>query len=124
MIDFSLSWDHYFGIIALALLLAHIGALVWSGWLRKGLGPVLALNLIMSGSVAIYWGLHVAELPDYIEMVWAFVAFELVVLVTSLLVLFRVRVPQVAVWIEFTAHALMTTVAFLFILTFQITRLI
>jgi hypothetical protein len=124
MIDFSLSWDHYFGFIALALLIAHVGALVWSGWLRKGIAPVLALNLLLSGGVAIYWGLHITELPNYIDAVWAFVAFEFVVLVTSLLAVFRGRVPQAAIWIEFTAHALMTAAAFLFILTFRITRLI
>jgi hypothetical protein len=124
MIDFSLSWDHYFGFIALALLLAHVGALVWSGWFRKGIAPVLALNLILSGGVVIYWALHTADLAGSIEMVWAFVAFELVVLVTSLLAVFRLRVPRTVNWIAFTAHALMTAAAFLFILTFRITRLI
>jgi hypothetical protein len=124
MIDLSLPWDHYFGLIALAVLLAHIGALVWSGWFRKGIAAILALNLLLSGSVVIYWGLHIVELPNDIEVVWAFAAFELVVFVTSLLAIFRLRVPQAVIWIEFAAHALMTGLAFLFILTFHLTRLI
>jgi hypothetical protein len=124
MIDFPLDMDDIVKAIAVALLLAHIGALAWSGWLRKGIAPVLALNLLVSGSVAIYWGLHIAELGNYIEAVWTFVAFEFVVLVTSLLAVFRLRVPQAAIWIEFVAHALMTAAAVLFILTFRITRLI
>ena len=124
MIDLSLSWDHFFGLFALALLLAHIGALVWSGWFRKGIMSVLVLNFLLSGSVVIYWGLHIADLAGSIELVWAYVAFELVVFVTSLLAIFRLRVPQAVIWIEFAAHALMTGLAFLFILTFHLTRLI
>jgi hypothetical protein len=124
MIDFSLSLDHYFGFFALALLLAHVGVLVWSGWLRKTIAPVLALNLVISAGVALYWAPHLGELGDYIPMVWAFVAFEFVVLVTSLLAVFRVRVPHAVIWIEFAAHGFLTAVAFLFILTFRITRLI
>jgi hypothetical protein len=124
MIDLSLSWDHFFGLFALALLLAHIGVLVWSAWFRKGMAPVLVLNLLVSGGVVIYWGLNIADLVGAIEMVWAFVAFELVVFVTSLLAIFRLRVPQAVIWIEFAAHALMTGLAFLFILTFHLTRLI
>jgi hypothetical protein len=120
--DFSA--DDIVKAIATALLLAHIGALVWSGWLRKGIAPVLALNLLVSASVVIYWGLRITELANYVDVVWAFVAFELVGLVTSLLAVFRVRVPQAAIWIEFTAHALMTAAAVLFMLTFHLTRLI
>jgi hypothetical protein len=87
------------------LLLAHIGALLWSGWLKKGIAPVVGLNLLTSGSAVIYWCLHPADLAGSIELVWAFAAFELVVLVTSLLAVFRVRVPQAAIWTLFAAHA-------------------
>jgi hypothetical protein len=71
-----------------------------------------------------YWGLHPADLVGSIELVWAFAAFELVVLVTSLLAIFRVRVPYAAIWILFAAHALLAGLALLFMLTFRITRLI
>jgi hypothetical protein len=120
----ALRHDHYFGLVALALLLAHVGALVWSVWFRKGITPVLALNLLLSGSVVVYWGLNFADLLTSIEALWVFVAFECVVLAISLLQAFRVRVPRAALWVAFTAHALMTAAAFLFILTFRITRLI
>lgn len=124
MIDFPLSMDQFIGLIALALLLAHVGVLVWSGWFGKGIAPVLGLNLLLSGGVVVYWGLNFADLAGSIELVWAFVAFEFIVLVTSLLAAFRMRVAQAVIWIAFTAHALMTGIAFLFILTFRITRLI
>lgn len=124
MIDVSLSWDHYIGFIALAVLLVHVGVLAWSGWFRKGIAPVLALNLLFSGAVVVYWSLNFADLLGSIEAVWVFVGFELVVLIISLLSVFRLRVPPALIWIAFTAHALMTAAAFLFILTFRITRLI
>jgi hypothetical protein len=110
--------------IVIALMFAHIGVLVWSGWLRKGSAPVLVLNLLVSGGVVIYWSLNIADLMGSIEPVWAFVAFELLVLITSLLAVFRLRVPQAVIWIEFAAQALMIGVSLLFILTFHLTRLI
>jgi hypothetical protein len=121
MIEIS---DQVVKVIAIALTLAHIGVLVWSGWLRKGIAPVLVLNLLVSGGVVIYWGLNVTDLVGSIELVWAFVAFELLVMVTSLLAIFRLRMPQAVIWIEFAAHALLTGLALLFILTFHLTRLI
>ena len=124
MTDFSFDLDHVIGLIVSALLLAHIGALVWAGWLRNGRAPVLALNLFISGGAVLYWGLHIADLEGSIDLVWAFVAYEFVVLVTSLLAVIRMRVPQFAIWIEFAAHALMNGLALLFILTFHLTRLI
>lgn len=124
MIDFPFDMDHFVGAIALALLLAHVGVLVWSGWLRKGIAPVLALNLLISGSVAVYWAQRISDLAGSIALVWVFVGFEFVVLVISLLAVFRVRVPLAVIWIAFTAHALMTAAAVLFVLTFRITRLI
>jgi hypothetical protein len=47
-----------------------------------------------------------------------------VVFVTSLLAIFRLRVPQAVIWTEFAAHALLTGLALLFMLTFHLTRLI
>lgn len=122
MIDFSM--DQLVGLIVVAVLLAHIGVLLWSGWLRKGIAPVVGLNLLTSGSAVAYWGLNFTDLAGSIEPVWVFAAFELAVFATSLLAVFRVRVPHAAIWILFAVHALMTGLALLFILTFRITRLI
>jgi hypothetical protein len=80
--------------------------------------------LLTSGGVVFYWALHMADLTDQVDTVWVFVAFELVVLVVSFLAVIRVRMPLVAIWTIFTAHALLTAAALVFMLTFQITRLI
>ena len=120
----NFSEDDIVKAVAVALLLAHVGTLMWSGWLRKGIAPVIVLNLVVSGSVVIDWARRLSDLEGSIELVWVFVGFEAVVLVTSLLAVFRVRVPQIAIWLEFAAHALMTGLALLFMLTFHLTRLI
>jgi hypothetical protein len=121
MIEIS---DTAIKVITIGLMLAHIGVLVWSGWFRRSFLSVVALNLIVSGGVVLYWGLNIPDLMGAIEMVWAFVAFEFVVLVTSLLAIFRLPVPRAAIWTEFAANALLIGLAFLFTLTFHLTRLI
>ncbi len=124
MTSLPLSSDDIVKLTAVALMIAHIGVLVWSGWLRKGIAPVIALNLLISASVTIDWTRRLSDLEGSIELVWVFVGFELAVLLTSLLAVFRVRVPQAVIWTAFVAHGLMTGAALLFMLTFHLTRLI
>ena len=107
--------------VAIVLLLAHI---VVAGWLRGRIRWVVALNLVVSGSVMAYWAPHITELPGYIEAVWFFVAFEFAVLVTSLLALAGMRIPRALIWTAFVVHALLTASSVLFMFTFRMTRLI
>jgi hypothetical protein len=109
---------------AAILVLAHFAVLVWSGWMRKGIGPVLVLNLVVSGAISAWWAPHLGELGNYIEVVWVFVAFEFAVFAVSLLALFRVRIPHALLWIAFAANALLATAALLLMLTFKLDRLI
>lgn len=109
---------------ASALMLAHIVAFIWAGLLRKGIAPVLALNFLVSAGVVIYWALRISELFHYVDIVWAFVGFELVVLGTSLFAVSRFRVPRPMIWIEFAAHALLIAATLTFMFTFKMTRLI
>jgi hypothetical protein len=67
----------------------------------------------------LYWAPRFSELFGYIDMVMAFVGFELVVLIVSALAL-RVRIPPVIHWIAFAANALLSINALVFMLTFRI----
>ena len=116
--------DQVVEVIASALMLAHVGAFIWAGLLRKGTAPVLALNLLVSAGVVVYWALRISELFQYFDIVQAFVGFELIVLGTSLFAVSRFRVPRVLIWIEFAAHALLIAATLTFMFTFKMTRLI
>jgi len=116
--------DQIVETVATLLLLAHVGVFIWAGLLRKGIASVLALNVIVSAGVALYWAPHVSELLKYADIEQAFVGFELFVLGTSLLAVSRVRVPRALIWFEFAAHALFAAMALAFMLTFKMDRLI
>lgn len=106
------------------LLLAHIGAFVWAGLLRKGMASILALNLLVSTGVVIYWAPRIVELLTDLDVTLVFVGFELFVFGTSLLAIRGVRMPAALVWMEFAAHALLVMAALAFMVTFKIDRLI
>ena len=116
--------DDLIKVTALALMAAHILAFLWAGVLRKKLAPVLALNLLVSAGVAIYWLPRLTELFDDIDLVTAFVGFEFFVLATSLVAVAGRRVPPAVIWLEFVAHSLLIAAALTFMVTFKITRLI
>jgi hypothetical protein len=105
--------------IASALMVAHVAALIWAGVLRRGIAPVLALNILVSAGVIVYWIPRISELFNYVDAMQAFVGFELVVMATSLLAVGRIRVPRALIWIEFAAHALFVAAALAFMFTFK-----
>ena len=109
---------------ALALMGAHVLAFFWAGVLRRKLAPVLALNLLVSAGVAIYWLPRLTQLFNDIDLVTAFVGFEFLVLITSLVAVAGRRVPPAVIWLEFVAHSLLIAAALTFMVTFKITRLI
>ena len=39
---------------SVVIVLAHVAALIWAVALRKGLGPVLGLNLIIATGILVY----------------------------------------------------------------------
>jgi hypothetical protein len=114
--------DKLIPFIVVGLVVLHGAALAWS--VRRGIAAVLWLNLLFSGAAVVYWAPHLAEVFEYVVGVQVFAAFEFVVLATSLLAAFRVRVPRFIIWAEFAVHFLLTIAAFVFLLTFKITRLI
>jgi hypothetical protein len=118
----TVSADQIVEAVAALLLLAHAVAFVWGGLLRKGVASVVALNLTVSAGVVIYWAPHILELLKYVDVVLAFVGFEVFVLATSLFAT-RVRVPRTLIWFEFAAHAFFVAAALTFMFTFKIDRL-
>ena len=109
--------------IAIALVLAHGVVLIMVLRSRDKIGWMIGLNLLVSAGVMIYWAPRVSELFGYVDEVWAFVGFEFVVLIISIMAAFRVRIPAAIHWLAFTANALLSVGAVVFILTFRITRL-
>jgi hypothetical protein len=115
-----MSADNIVKLVAIGLVLAHV---VVALFLRRRIGWVIALNLLVSAGVVAYWLPDIAELPGYVPLVWAFVAFEVVALVISASALLA-RVPPALLWIVFAIHAALAVAAVVFIVTFRIDRLI
>ena len=124
MIDLSLSTDEIVEVIASILMFAHISALIWFIWLRREIVPVLTLNLLVSSGVMIYWTPRFGELLRYVDVTWAFVALEFVVFATSLVAIFKIRVPRAVIWTQFAMHSTLIAAALVFMFTFKLTRLI
>lgn len=111
-------------LIAAVLMAAHIGVFVWSGILRKGIVPVVALDLVISGTIVLDWARRIDDLLGSIELVWVWLGFELVVVITSIVALTRLGVPRALPWIAFGVHWLLVAGALYLMFTFKITRLI
>lgn len=109
--------------VAAALLLAHLAVLVSVLLSHARMRWIVGLNLLVSAGVAIYWMPSLSELLGHIDVVLAFVGFELAVLAASILAAFRVRVPPAIHWIAFAANAVLSAAALVFIVTVRITRL-
>jgi len=122
MTDLPLSADDVVKLAAAALLVAHAGALVWF-FRGRDVAPVLWLNLLVSGGIVVYWLPGLGELFDYVDAVWAFVAFEFAVFAMALTAVLSGRVPRAASWAAFAAHAILIAAALVFFLTFKMTRL-
>jgi hypothetical protein len=116
--------DNIVEAVTVALLLAHIGVLIAVLRFHARMGWIVGLNLLVSAGVMLYWAPRFSELFGYVDMVLAFVGFELAVLTVSVLAASRVRIPPAIHWIAFAANALLSVNALVFMLTFRITRLI
>lgn len=109
--------------VAVALLLAHIVVLISVLRFRARMSWVVGLNLLVSAGVMIYWAPRFSELFGYVDIVLAFVGFELAALIASVMAVFRAPIPSAIHWIAFTANALLSAAAAIFMFTFQMTRL-
>jgi hypothetical protein len=109
--------------IVVGLLLAHIVVLISVLLLHARIGWVVGLNLLVSAGVMLYWLPRFSELFGYVDLVLAFVGFELAVLIVSILAVSRLRIPSAIHWIAFAVNFLLSAGALYFMLTFRITRL-
>lgn len=115
--------DNVVKAIAVVLLFAHIVVLISVLLFRARIRWIVGLNLLVSAGVMIYWLPHFSEMFGYVDLVLAFVGFELAVLIVSVLAALRFRIPFAIHWIAFAANALLSASGVVFVLTFRITRL-
>ncbi len=111
-------------VAMLAVLAAHVAALVAALLPKRGAGPLLVLNLAVAGVLLVL----VASYPRLLDPVdWQLLglaAFELVALAAAVAGLRRVGWAVPISCIVFGLHFLASAGAVAFALTFRITRLI
>jgi hypothetical protein len=109
---------------ATVIVVAHLAALAWAVVLRKGMTPVLLLNLILSATILAYNAGHLGimlQSPDYAPL--ALMAYAAAALACSAGALCGVRIPG---WINWTAFAVNLSLSILllaFLALFRMTRL-
>jgi hypothetical protein len=109
---------------SVVIVLAHVAALIWAVALRKGLGPVLGLNLVIAAGILAYnanqFGtmLHYADYAPLVLMV-----FALATLLISAAALFGLPVPGAMIWTAFAGNFILSALFMAFALLFKMNRL-
>lgn len=117
--------DNLMGVsAAIVIVVAHLAALAWAAVLRKGMTPVLLLNLILSATMLAYNAGHLGVMlqsADYAPL--ALMAYAAAALACSAGALCGVRIPA---WINWTAFAVNLSLSILllaFLALFRMNRL-
>ena len=111
-------------LLTLLFLAGYLGALLWAFPLRRGLVPMLAVNIVTAGLVLAYqaprlpFTLRANDLP-----VMALILFELLTLALALLALRGMRFPLLASLLPFGLNGLACLAFTVFAFTFRMTRL-
>ncbi|MBV8888739.1 MAG: hypothetical protein JO305_03635 [Alphaproteobacteria bacterium] len=105
-------------IAVLVAVLLHLGALIWAVASVRGRYAVLAINVLFSAAVLVYW---VPRLPGEVSFLLAdrgseigdyqialLCLIEFGVLVSAVLALARRHVPALLTWLGFALNFLMT----------------
>ena len=99
---------------------AQLGILLWATVWRGGIKPILAVNVIIAGTVLLY---NATQLPAAIEYqefpLIGLILFELAVFVASAAALYGFRIPSWLLWIAFSVNFLLCMALMLLILTFR-----
>jgi hypothetical protein len=107
------------------IVLAHCGALLWAAGFRKGIKPLLVVNLLLAAAIVVYnigaLGPAIAH-NDYAIMSLA--GFELITLLSSICAFAGIRVPSWIIWIGFGVNFLLAVALMAFVLSFKMTLLI
>jgi hypothetical protein len=109
---------------SVVIVLAHVAALIWAIGLRKGLTPVLGLNLVIAAGILAYNAGHLGIMlrySDYMQM--ALTAFALATLLISTAALFGLRIPVALIWIAFAGNFALSVLLMAFALLFKMNRL-
>jgi hypothetical protein len=110
---------------AIVIVLTHIAALAWAVMLRKGIGPALLLNLVLSAAIFTYNADHLVIMLRYADYApLALTAFAAATFVCAAGALYGLRIPAWINWTAFAINLALSTLLLVFILTFKITRLI
>jgi hypothetical protein len=92
--------------------------------LRKGLGPVLGLNVIVAAGILVYNANQLGSMLDYADYrLMALTAFALATLLISTAALFGLRIPVALIWIAFAGNFIMSALLMAFALLFKMNRL-
>ena len=103
----------------------QLGILLWALAFRGGIKPILAVNLVMSGTVLLYNATRLLTAVQYQEYpLIGLNLFELATLIASAGALYGLRVPSWLIWIAFSVNFLLCIALMLFVLTFSMGRLI
>jgi hypothetical protein len=111
-------------VTSVVIVLAHIAALIWAVALRKGLGPVLGLNVIVTAGILVYNANQLGSMLDYADYrLMALMAFALATLLISAAALFGWRIPTALIWTAFAGNFAMSLLFMAFALLFKMDRL-
>jgi hypothetical protein len=109
---------------SVVIVLAHVAAAIWAVALRKGLGPVLGLNVIVAAGILVYNANQLGSMLDYADYrLMALTAFALATLLISTAALFGLRIPVALIWIAFAGNFIMSALLMAFALLFKMNRL-
>ena len=108
----------------IVLVLAHIGALIWSLGARKVLAPVLVLNIAMAAAILAYnpeGVVYAASHSDWALL--ALMAFALANLIASGAALAGLAAPRALVWAAFGVDFALIVLLAAFLLLFKINKM-
>lgn len=110
--------------VAIVIVLAHLAALAWAAALRKGMTPVLLLNLILSAAVLVYNADHLSIMlrgADFAPL--ALMAYAAVALACSAGALCGLRIPAWINWTAFAFNLALSILLLAFLTFFKMNRL-
>jgi hypothetical protein len=107
------------------IVLAQGAVLLWVAGFRKGIKPILVVNLIVAATVLLYNATRLPIAIHYQEYrLLGLVAFECGAMIASAGALLGVRIPAWLIWLAFGVNLLLSAALMIFMLTFKMTRLI
>jgi hypothetical protein len=109
---------------AIIIVLAHVAALAWAVMLRKGMVPVLILNLVLSAAILAYNADHLVIMLRYSDYaLMALMGYAVVAFVCAAGALYGLRIPAWINWTAFAVNLALSILLLAFLWFFKINRL-